>query len=64
MEPTADNPVRDYLVPNAPAMDTSPTPLTPDVAVGGKETQGSVLRRSSRVRHSNVCYPEEEYDLS
>ena len=65
------------LVPNAPVMNTFPTP-TPDaepsptvsvgnkrgVAVGGKETQEPELRRSGRVRQSNVCFPEEEYDLS
>ena len=44
--------------------DVEPSPIPIARSVGGQETHEPVLRRSSRVRKSNVCYPKEEYDLS
>ena len=44
--------------------DVEPSPIPIARSVGGQETHEPVLRRSSRVRQSNVCYPKEEYDLS
>ena len=44
--------------------DVEPSPIPIARSVGGQETHEPVLRRSSRVRKSNVCYPQEEYDLS
>ena len=44
--------------------DVGPTSIPIARSVGGQETHEPVLRRSSRVRKSNVCYSQEEYDLS